>query len=80
MEADIALHDRSFVKAPWPGDPGRRPKQGIAGGEDARQSPLVDHHDRAEAALYREHIALEETVVYPASRRYHLLREAAPGK
>ncbi len=34
-------------------------------------------------ALYREHIALEETVVYPASRRLHhgdLLREAARDK
>ena len=33
--------------------------------------------------LYRDHIALEETVVYPASRRYHhgdLLRNVSSGK
>ena len=33
--------------------------------------------------LYRDHIALEETVVYPASRRFHhgdLLRNVPPGK
>jgi hemerythrin-like domain-containing protein len=33
--------------------------------------------------LYRDHIALEETVVYPASRRYHhadLLRNVPSGK